>query len=409
MADLDPSQKRNAVRIVSALSCTKLGDVLINPKTVLTWILTQLGAAGGLVSLLVPIRESGSMLPQLFVSGWVKKVRRRKHVFVAGAMVQALAVAGMGAVALWWSPTAAGIGMLVAVAIFASARAFCSISGKDVLGRTIPKGARGQVSGAAATISGVVSTLAALGLILIKEDSGARMLAWVVLGASLLWVVGGWLYSGVDEPADENGEDGESVGILGRLALVKEDARFRRFIIARVLLLGTALASPLWVVLAGRQGGGMMTLGAFVIASGIATTTSSFLWGRISDKASHLAMALGGFLAAAVGAAGWTIGYLDPEWANQPFLWPGVFLLFNIGYAGVRLGRKTWVVDAAEGDRRTDYVSAANTIIAVMILVLGGLFAPLQSWSPLIPLAAYSSLCLLGAFVALGLRLDQNS
>ena len=401
MAELDKSQRRDARRMITALTCTKLGDALINPKTVLTWMLTQLGTSSAVVSLLVPIRESGSMLPQLFISDWVKRARRRKYVFVVGALMQAVAVVAMGAVALLLPPTTAGLVMLAAVAVFSGARAFCSISAKDVLGKTIPKGARGRVTGLAATISGVVATAAALALMAIKEESAARTLAWVVVGASLLWLLGSFFYGRIDEPADEPVDDEASEDLMGRLRLVRDDVLFRRFIVARSLLLGSALASPLLVVLAGKQGSSMLALGAFVIASGLATATSSFLWGKLADRASHVTMALGGFITAVVGAAALAIGWWGPEWAQRPLVWPAIFLLFNLGYAGVRLGRSTWVVDAAEGDRRTDYVSASNTIIAVMILLFGALAAPLQAVSPLVPLAAYSVLCVVGGVVAL--------
>src|SRR5690554_7466204 len=39
---------------------TKLGDLLISPKTVLAWLMSAVGAPA-LVAWLVPIRESGSM------------------------------------------------------------------------------------------------------------------------------------------------------------------------------------------------------------------------------------------------------------------------------------------------------------------------------------------------------------
>ncbi|MBK1825632.1 MFS transporter [Haloferula rosea] len=401
MAELDKSQKRDARRMITALTCTKLGDALINPKTVLTWMLTQLGTSSAVVSLLVPIRESGSMLPQLFISDWVKRAPRRKHVFVAGALMQAVAVVAMGAVALLLPPTTAGLVMLAAVAVFSGARAFCSISAKDVLGKTIPKGARGRVTGLAATISGVVATAAALALMVIKEDSAARTLAWVVVGASLLWLLGSFFYGRIDEPEDDPADNEASADLMGRLRLVRDDGLFRRFIVARSLLLGSALASPLLVVLAGKQGSSMLALGAFVIASGLATATSSFLWGKLADRASHLTMALGGFITALVGVAALAIGWWGPDWAQRPLVWPAIFLLFNLGYAGVRLGRSTWVVDAAEGDRRTDYVSASNTIIAVVILLFGALAAPLQALSPLVPLGGYSVLCVVGGVVAL--------
>lgn len=406
MADLDFTQKRNALRIIAALTCTKLGDVLINPKTMLTWLLTQMGVGGALISLLVPIRESGSMLPQLFVSGWIKRSALRKRVFVAGSLVEAVAVAVMGASALWLPPEVAGVVVVFGVAVLATARSFCSISGRDVMGKTIPRGFRGRVGGASATVSGIIATVAALALIVMKEEAGVRVIAGVVMTASLLWFIAGWIFSRVEEP--EGAAQADTSGIRGRFSLVRDDARFRKFIVARVLLLGSALASPLMVVLAGQSGGSMLTLGAFVIAAGVATTSSSFLWGRLSDRASHLAMALGGFTAACVGGLAWWLGWSSPQWAAHPLVWPLLFLLFNVGYAGVRLGRTTWVVDAAEGDDRTDYVSAANTLIAVAILILGALAAPLQMISPLIPLAGYSVLCLLGCLAALRLGLGDG-
>lgn len=153
----------------------------------------------------------------------------------------------------------------------------------------------------------------------------------------------------------------------------------------------------------------MLALGAFVIASGMATATSSFLWGKMADRASHLTMALGGFISAVVGVGAFGIAWWSPGWSNHPLVWPVIFLLFSVGYAGVRLGRSTWVVDAADGDRRTDYVSASNTIIAVAILMLGAAAAPLQAISPLIPLAGYSALCVVGGLVALQVNPEGRS
>lgn len=49
---------------------TKLGDAIANPKTVLAWLLTALSAPGIFVAFLVPIRESGSLIPQLLIAAW---------------------------------------------------------------------------------------------------------------------------------------------------------------------------------------------------------------------------------------------------------------------------------------------------------------------------------------------------
>ncbi len=403
--EMTSRERRNAAWIIVAQSFTKLGDVLINPKTVLTWMLSALGAPGGVISMLVPVRESGSMLPQLFVSGRVKQVRRRKWVYVAGALAQGVAVAAMGLAALLAPPRWAGWLVLLALAAFALARAFCSISSKDVLGRTVPKGFRGRVGGIANTVSGLLSAAAAL-LLVWRDEAGARLLAMVVLGASLLWVLGAGFYAMVGEPDDgrEDGKGGgDAAGWWERLKLVAADDRLRQFVIARSLLLGTALASPVLVVIGRSRSESAWSLAGFVVAAGIASATSSFLWGKLADRAAHRAMAWGGWVSAGVGAAGLLLAWLSPQGADHPAMWPLIFLLFNFGYAGVRMGRKTWVVDAFEGDRRTDAVAASNTVIAAALLVIGGAVAPLQAWSPLAALGFYAAACLVGGAMALKL------
>ena len=78
-----------------------------------------------LTGALVPIRESGSMLPQALLTPFVVRVRSRKLVTVAGALVQAAAVAVM--------PTAAGATTIVRAAAAARARARWALRGFEVL------------------------------------------------------------------------------------------------------------------------------------------------------------------------------------------------------------------------------------------------------------------------------------
>lgn len=63
----------------------------------------------------------------------------------------------MAFIAALGSGLAAGVGILVALAIFALGRCLCSIASKDVQGRTIPKGERGQLNGISTTVAGIVA------------------------------------------------------------------------------------------------------------------------------------------------------------------------------------------------------------------------------------------------------------
>ena len=56
-------EPRNRLVHLVSLSATKLADGLIDPKLVLSWLITALGAPAALAGLLVPVREAGALLP----------------------------------------------------------------------------------------------------------------------------------------------------------------------------------------------------------------------------------------------------------------------------------------------------------------------------------------------------------
>src|SRR5699024_6775039 len=106
------------------------GDQTVNASTVLPWLFHALGVPPALIGVLVPIRESGSMLPQAFLTPLILNVRHRKWVFITGASVQALSVGVMAATAALGRGLPAGLAIVAALAVFALGRCLCSISSK---------------------------------------------------------------------------------------------------------------------------------------------------------------------------------------------------------------------------------------------------------------------------------------
>lgn len=166
--------------------------------------------------------------------------------------------------------------MLVTLAGFALSRAVSSLTNKDVRGRLLPKGERGRVTGLATSISGVAAIAVGLGVRLLGEGNGTALLAGLLAGAAVLWLPAAGLYARVVEapteppPASETGP--------GRAAqaftLLRTHPDFRHFVLARTLLLVSALSPPFVVGLtADRTGGGAAAAGLFVVASGVASST----------------------------------------------------------------------------------------------------------------------------------------
>ncbi len=400
---------RNGLRLVAANTLQSSGDQTVNASTVLPWLFHVLGVPAALVGLLVPIRESGSMLPQAFLTPLVVRVRRRKWVFVTGALVQAASVAAMAAIAALGHGTAAGVGILVALVVFSLGRCLCSIASKDVQGRTIPSGERGQIIGLATSAAGLVAITLGLAIrILGGGDLDSTELAFLLVAGAVLWLLSASTYSRVVEPAGEGrfrrgakdhgatndhgaakdhgaaagGASEESTTWFADAArLFRDDATFRKFVTVRGLLLVSSLSPPFIVSMSVASGSGALAgLGGFILASGVASLIGGRVFGRLADRSSRLLMAGAATAASAVAVAlvlAVSIPGFDGGSALGATVFVGAYFLLTLLHSGVRVGRKTYVVDVAEGDLRTTYVAVGNTAMGIILLVVGGISSAL--------------------------------
>lgn len=382
----------NSLRLIGANALQSSGDQAVNASTVLPWLFHALGVPAVLTGLLVPIRESGSMLPQAFLTPFVVRVRRRTHVFVAGALVQAASVAVMAGAAALTSGLTAGVIIVAALAAFSLGRCLCSISSKDVQGRTMPKGERGQVNGLATTVSGLVAITLGLAVRALGEDLDVAVLAGILALGAVLWVLVALVYSGIreplEDPAEDAGGDEDDDGpgwFTQTLTLLREDRVFRSFVTVRGFLLVSSLSPPFIVTLAVRSGAPALTgLGGFIIASGLAALLGGRVFGRLADRSSKRLMTIGAAVASVVLVALVlivTVLDLDGGSLLTYAIFVSSYFLVTMLHTGVRVGRKTYVIDMAEGDQRTTYVAVSNSAMGVILLVVGAISSAIAGLS----------------------------
>lgn len=369
-------QPRNFSTHVLSLSLTKTADALLNPKLILSWILTTLGASQ-FVGLLVPIREAGALLPQLFIAGRIRNMPRRKYAWAIGSALQGLCAGGMAIAALLLEGAALGWTIISLLTLLALSRSICSVSYKDVLGKTVGKTRRGTATGSAATVAAAM-TIAYAVLIASGLFDKINIVIIGLIFAALFWLTAGFLFSTLKETAGatEGGANPVSVA-RENLRYLIDDRELRLFIITRSLLVSTALAPPFMLALkAESMQDNISGLGWLLLASSLASLLSSYVWGRLSDRSSRkvlLLAGLGGGLSLTL-----TVMASQADWLNVPWLLP--FLLFSlmIAYGGVRLGRSVHLVDIADQDKRAVYTALSNTIIGI-ILLLTSLFSIVAS------------------------------
>ena len=400
--DADRHVAHNAVHTVGALTLTKIGDRVVDAKTVLTWLMATLGAPSALTGLLVPVRESGALLPQVLVARFVAGRPRRQPTWLVGALGQAAAVAAMAVIALTTSGVAAGAALVLALAVFATFRSVCSLTIKDVMGRTIPTGERGQVTGWATTASGLVAITVGLGIRALGQDAGTAVFGGLLGAAAVLWVASAGVFLRVREPAVPDDPDARE-GVAASLRLLVTDRPFRRFVLARTLLLVSALTPPYVVLLAQEATGSQVAgLGPYVIASGVASLVGGRLWGPFADRSSRRLVA---FASGAASVIVLVFVAASRAGALGEAAWWYVATYFAIAlvHQGARLGRSTYVVDLGDTGGRTDYVAVSNTAMGVLLLVVGGLSSLVALAGPTAALLLLAGIGLVGVPVSLSM------
>lgn len=390
----------NGMKFIAANGLQNAGDQVINPKTVLPWLLTAQGAPGLAIALLVPIRESLSMLPQAALTPWVKRRAHRKSVWVLGSITQGVMALIMALSAAVFDGMAAAIAILAALAIFALGRSLCSIGSKDVQGRTIPKGQRGQITGLATVLSGVVAITLGLGIRWFGgDDLPTSVLTWMIAISALTWFAGAVIFHRVTEPAGETSEDSAGSWVKESWELLSDDAPFRNFVIVRSLLLVSALSPAFFVSLSAERGDGELSgLGPFLIASGAAAILGGQVSGKLSDKSSKSTMTWGAGLASVILLAVMAQVTFAEDWSGWAL--PVAYFLITLTHTGVRVARKTYVVDMAEGDQRTTYVAVANSAMGVILLATGAISGGLAMLGTMWALGFFAVLGLIGVAMA---------
>lgn len=369
------SLPRNYLLNVGNGTASKLAEQVSGPNVVLPWLLGALGAPAALIALLMPVKQAGALLPQLAVAGWIRQLSRRKTLWVFAALFQAGCLLMMVPAAVLLDATAAGLALVGLLALFSVASGAASVAFQDVVGKTIPKGRRGRLLANRAAIGGALTIVAG---VLIHQYVGRGddliiYLGLVFLGA-VLWFLAAALFAWIREEPGATAGGRNALDEAGAgLALVRRLSGYRRYLITRALLLSVEVATPLYVLFGqGLALGGAMALGSFVIAVGVAQVIGSPFWGWFADTSSRRVLMLSSLIAALAGILALAIAML-PEGLQHAWVYAPVFVLIGLAEAGVRLGRKTWLVDAAPAEERATWVAFANTTVGPLVLAAGAL------------------------------------
>ena len=421
------NKKNVKFRIIVALVLSKSTDILLSAKTTLPTLLNTLGAPTWMLGLLVPLRESGSLLPQALMSGWLMSKNSRRLPWVVSMLTQAFFIAIMIFVPLLVLPLfmdqasrgyALSIGLLVLVALtgLSLARAMTSLTMKDIQAGHLDKGKRGNVVGIASTAAGVLSLLfGAFTLLSGKMDEQVILIIAVLCIVAMLVSV---LTLKNLETKVEGVCCGEDNTITKNLSAAKIKSyidtfsgQLGLFILVRSCFVHTALIAPFYIVWASSLSSqkGLITLSSFIIAQATASILSSYTWGTLSDHNAKLTMQLGALMVLLVCLA--TVIIIQFELAQSIHsIWFVVgYFLISVGHNGARSGRKIYALDVKEGSDRTDFIGKTNTSIGAVVLVLGAFYAALTLAGNLILFLVIALGLIIGLLLSVSMKNEKSN
>ncbi len=354
-------------------SLTKLAEKIISPDLTLAWIFNYLGASSALIGALVPIKDLGSLLPQLAISGKIRSKPIRKWFWVYAGLIQAICLGLSGVFILQFNTPALPYILAFLLLVFSMASGMGSVAFKDVTGKTVPKGERGQMLSYRSTFGGALALIAG-GILtfFIKDQEDPHLYSGMFFLAASLWLGASWLFAKIKElPGSTQGGRTPLKEFLGGMKLLKEDKNFQKFLMTRALLMAIPLLQPFYVLLAkDLEDLPHSFLGYLIIISAIAQVIGSPLWGKFADKNPKFLMRISSFIALFGLFYALSFTLTNPLFSSVYAFIP-VFFINGIAYAGARLSRKTYLVDyAPEADRPT-YVSLANTSIGLFTILAG--------------------------------------
>ncbi len=371
------------------------GAAFLTSSTILPLFLSKLTDAPLAFGILAVIAQSGWFLPQLFTANAMERLSRKKPVVVnVGLFLERLPILLLPIIALiaGRSPLFGVIGLLLAYAWHAFGAGIVAVSWQDLIARCFPVARRGRYAGVTAFL-GALSGLAGSALatwLLNRYDFPTNFALVFGLGAfgiSVSWIFLALTREPVARAAAPRRSNRQYLRSLP--VLVRQDHNYRRFLIARMLMALTGMASGFITISAvERFQVPDSTAGLYTLAMLAGQTVANLAFGLLADRFGHKVCLEIGVLAAIVALA---IAWLAPA----PAWYFAVFGLYGVTAGSTIVSGVMIVMEFSEPVRRPTYVGVANTAVGLAAAIAPLIGAALVGISYNLLFAASTAIALL--------------
>lgn len=354
---------------------------LASPRLVLPFLYLALGAPAVFAGLISPLVQFAQLVSQIVSAPVVTSSQTRKWYLVLcnAAMACVLAIVALASRDTTPAPIVLGVFLVVALAIGAL-KGLNTLAFSDLIGRALRPVTRNQLLFLVSAIAGAVTIAAAWASPRLAGDAEPLhqhvTLLWIGVAITALAALPSLvLREDLSRPVPTRAR-----GVAGFAADMREGfARaagidwFRRYVVARMMLVSVTLAMPFYAVHgadlhAGKSG----SLGTFVVATSAAVIVGGPLWHRLAGRSQRLALCAGAVITALAGV--WAL-VIEMTPALQTVGHHAiVFGLVSLGTQGVSGAQTLYLVNAAPEADRPYYVAVASGLTGALGVVVAFAF-----------------------------------
>ncbi|MFW5880339.1 MAG: MFS transporter [Spirochaetota bacterium] len=398
--------RRNAVMVAVDGALFGTGVAVVGVETVVPAVMVQLGASNTVIGLLPALLTLGAALPPLLTAYLVSGFRRTKRYSLLAGAGQRLPWLIAGAILYFFggtAPTFALVAVLGAVVVFGASNGLVSPIWFDIVARTIPASVRGRLFSVRDAVSQVL-TLAAGAFVTFLLTTYS-----FPTGHALLFISGfavfaaSWIcfFLMVEVPHEGPLERIPLRAYLARFpAALRENGRFRRFVIGRGLLTVAHSSAPfLTVFVLSTYDLPDSYVGLFTITKAVAMIAFTTLFGIVGDRRGHRANFVIG--SAAIVVAG--LLAIAPTG-----LWSGLalFALYSAAQGAISVSAFNLTAEFCKPTEVSLYIAISSVVTSPLSLasVLLGVVADTSGFAVVFVIAASLSAAALVLFATIGRR-----
>ena len=365
------------------------GSSAVDSATVVAGLVTHLTGSVYAVGAASAVLRVGWLATQLVVGFYAQRATRRMPYYVVGAFGRATCLALIAVLLAMAGERTGGwvaAGFLILWTLYAFVSGIVAVPYNDIVGRSIPSGARSRMLAWRFFGGGVMALgIAALAHRLLSGGPLLDAYATVFGIAAALMYVSSVSFVSAGEPPlpapppPDAAPEPPAPPSSGRfrefladgMRVLRSDRRFRLFLYTQWLAGATLMALPFYVVAALGTGLRATDIAVLLGAQTAGSLASNPVWGRIGDRHGKLRLLQSVGLLRLVPPAGMLAILFVGGFARPDLLWACAALFFAVGALanGMTIGYLGFLMEISPDDRRPAYSAYFNSLAAPAALL----------------------------------------